>query len=127
MSRTITQNVVLSQMCAVPQRNHGFDSLTKHFMRNTNNRSHSDTVESVEDILNFFGTDLLATALDDVILATDPVEITLLVHTEQVTGIKHRFTRNRTGLQHLRCFLRALPVSLHDRAAADHQLPDMAA
>jgi hypothetical protein len=80
--------------------------------------------DSVEDVLDLLRADLLATCLDDVVLAPDEVEEALLIRPEEIAREEHLLPRERAWAERTCGRVRVLPVALHDVGPADHKFPD---
>ncbi len=78
----MAQHVALGELMAVSADDERLDRLAQHFIRHANDGRLHHSRELVQHVLDLFGSDLLAAALDNVILAGDEVQKALLVHLE---------------------------------------------
>src|SRR5260370_14610622 len=118
----MTLDVALRKLCALAQRNDGFDCLAEQSIRDPDDHCFGDAVEGIEHILDLFGADLISTTFDDVVFPPDKVQKTFLVHPEQIACVQHLFSGKVSAPEDSIGFFWELPIPLHHLSASNQQL-----
>src|SRR5580658_858226 len=96
MGCAILQHIHFGELGSVAECYNRPDCLSKHFVRNTDDRSLRHSWNRMKDIFNLSWTYFLSPCLDNVVLAANEIQVPFLVHPEQVPGVKHHLVWQRS-------------------------------
>src|SRR4030081_28522 len=122
----VTDDLPFAVAPAGTEHDEGLDGLSEECVRNADHRHLEHPGQPVERVLDLARAHLFAARLDDVVLASDEVQIPFGVAAEDVARIEHALAGQRPGLEALRRLDGLLPVAAHHVTAADHELPSSA-
>src|SRR4051812_20150715 len=95
------------------EHDEGLDGLSEDRVRNAHHRRLEHAGQAVERVLDLARAHFLAARLDDVVLASDEVQIPFRVAAEDVARIEHPLARQRPGLQALVGLRGLFPITAH--------------
>src|SRR5579872_5615597 len=104
----------------------GLNGLTEHRVGNADHDRFRYPGHLVQDLFNLPWADPIASDLQHVVVAADEVQITFVVHAEQIARVQDSFARRRPWLEDGVSFGGKLPIALHHVRTAHHKLPDLA-
>src|SRR5262245_33965786 len=88
------EHLLVGELVAICD-NESFDCLPKYRVRNANDCSFTNAGQIVEDRFYFLGSDLFASALDDVIAPAHEIEEAIFVKAEKVPRTAHALAWSR--------------------------------